>query len=163
MKLHLGCGGHRLKGWINIDLHNKAADVIADAKVLPYPDNSADEIYSSHLIEHFHFKDGFVVLKEWYRVLKPGGHMALETPDLLASCRKFINATEEERIGLYGHFYAMPWEPGNTHYFLYTPNQMRWTLETIGFDNIHQEPALRFTNIQDTCMRFACNKRKETV
>lgn len=158
VNLHLGCGGMILPNYINIDLYNDKADVKCDVRKLPYEDNSIDEIYNSHLIEHFNFKEAFDVLKEWKRVLKPNGWLIIETPDLLASCKKFVEGTEEERIGLYGHFYAMPWQPGNTHYFLYTPNQMRWTLEVLGFKNIHQKPALRFTNIKDTCMKFLAQK-----
>jgi ubiquinone/menaquinone biosynthesis C-methylase UbiE len=159
MRLHLGCGDVVLDGYVNVDLYNDKADVQCDVKKLFYDNDVADEIYSSHLIEHFHFHEAFAILAEWKRVLKSGGWLVIETPDLLATCKKFVEATTEaERIALYGHFYGRPWEKGNTHYFLYTPVQMKWTLETLGFKNIHQQLPVSHMEIQDTCMKFLAQK-----
>jgi predicted SAM-dependent methyltransferase len=82
-KLNLGCGDDILEGWINIDAYNPIAQVKADVSSLPYDDNFADVILASHVIEHFHFHDGFKVINEWKRVLKPDGKLIIETPDLL--------------------------------------------------------------------------------
>lgn len=40
-----------------------------------------DLAYSSHLLEHFHYKDVPAVLREWMRVTKIGGHLILYVPD----------------------------------------------------------------------------------
>ena len=40
-----------------------------------------DLIYSGQSIEHVTVEDGDVVLKESFRVLKPGGFMAIDTPN----------------------------------------------------------------------------------
>jgi len=80
--LHLGCGNIRLKGFINIDMApSPAVDKIMDARKLEYPDNSIEVIYSAHLLEHF--RRGMVprVLREWYRVLKPGGRAVIVVPN----------------------------------------------------------------------------------
>ena len=137
VKLHLGCGTVHLDGWINTDNYDlKKADVKMDATKIPLPDGSVDELYSSHLLEHFDYFEGIAILKEWYRVLKNGGKMFLETPDLLALCHKFIEANEDWRVRLYGAFFAYPWINGNGHKFLYTENQLRWTLGQTGFKGI---------------------------
>jgi|GEM_PF-3172530 predicted SAM-dependent methyltransferase/GT2 family glycosyltransferase len=158
LKLNIGCGDMVIPGWIGVDKYYEKADQQWDAIDLPLPKNSVDEIYSSHLIEHFHFHDGEKVLKEWYRVLKPGGILTIETPDLLATCKKFVESDEQGRIALYPQLFGYPWDKGQTHLFVYTPTQLRWSLEQIGFKDIHQEPALRWTNIVDTCMKFVCKK-----
>lgn len=44
-------------------------------------DESVDLIYSGQSIEHVTVEDGDVVLKESYRVLRPGGFMAIDTPN----------------------------------------------------------------------------------
>jgi len=52
----------------------------ADAsKGLPFKDETLDFVHSSHLLEDF--QDWGPVLKEWDRVLKPGGHMLISVPD----------------------------------------------------------------------------------
>jgi len=145
VKLHLGCGDQKLAGYINIDLHSDTADEKLDAIDLSkYPDNSVDEILALHLIEHFHFQDGQKALREWFRVLRPGGVLRIETPDLLNLCKHFVAGPEDLRISLYPHFFAHPWEEGQTHYFLYTEVQLGWTLQQIGFQKIARKAPIRY-------------------
>lgn len=47
---------------------------------LRYPDDSIEEIRASHILEHFSFADAQRALKEWVRVLKPGGRIRLAVP-----------------------------------------------------------------------------------
>jgi predicted SAM-dependent methyltransferase len=84
MRLNLGCGPQKLTGWINIDFDEKhAPDVVADVKNLPYADNSVDEIYASHILEHFNYDEP--VLEEWCRVLKPRGMITVIVPDVVGT------------------------------------------------------------------------------
>lgn len=46
---------------------------------LPFKDNVCDFVYSSHLLEDFF--DWDPILREWVRVLKPGGHLVILVPD----------------------------------------------------------------------------------
>lgn len=50
-----------------------------DARQLPIADASLDFVYSSHLLEDF--PDWEPVLKEWVRVIKPGGKLVVLIPD----------------------------------------------------------------------------------
>jgi len=136
LRLNLGCGNDIMPGWVNIDAYNDQADVKANIEKLPYGNDTVDEILASHVIEHFHFMAGFDVLLEWKRVLKPGGKLIVETPDFLASCKDFVAADEGWRVQLYGQFFATPWIPGQTHYFLYTETQLRGTLDQCGYKDI---------------------------
>jgi SAM-dependent methyltransferase len=43
------------------------------------PDASCDAVFSSHLLEHI--ENTQAALAEWWRVIKPGGHLALYLPD----------------------------------------------------------------------------------
>jgi len=141
IKLNLGCGDEILEGYINCDMDSAGADMLFDAAVIPFPDNSVDEIRAYHLIEHFPFQKGLLVLKEWFRALKPNGRLVMETPDLLNTCKKFVEVDEQTRIVLYGHFFAWPdLSPWQTHYFLFTETQMRWSLESIGFKTVQRVP-----------------------
>lgn len=49
------------------------------ADKLPFDHNSLDFVYSSHLIEDF--QDWWPLLREWVRVLKPGGNLVILVPD----------------------------------------------------------------------------------
>ena len=139
--LNIACGQNYLQDYINADLYptdKVIVDAKFDAKLIPYEDNSVDILRALHVIEHFHFYDGQKVLKEWNRVLKPGGMLLIETPDMLGSCKAFVDGDAELRNKLLGHFFAFPWEPGMTHYFLFTEDQMRAQLGWAGFGRMER-------------------------
>jgi SAM-dependent methyltransferase len=46
-----------------------------------FDDGSVDLVYAGQSIEHVVPEDGATVLKEVYRILRPGGHLALDTPN----------------------------------------------------------------------------------
>jgi teichuronic acid biosynthesis glycosyltransferase TuaG len=148
LRLHLACGHDYTEGYINVDFYapeDAKCDVRFDVMKLPYPDNSVDEIKAFHIIEHFHFFEIQEVLKEWHRVLKPGGRLWLETPDFLESCRSFVEGSpsmhiEEWRVLLYNHFFAHAWIPGQTHKFLFTESQLKTNFEWAGFKKFNRLP-----------------------
>jgi predicted SAM-dependent methyltransferase len=48
----------------------------------PFASDTFDFIFSEHMIEHVSHDDGAKMLAECHRVLKPGGHIRITTPDL---------------------------------------------------------------------------------
>jgi predicted SAM-dependent methyltransferase len=84
LKLNLGCGPEKLEGWVNVDFEKGCKpDVVADVRQLPFEDETVDELYASHLLEHFDYREP--VLEEWHRVLKLGGNITLIVPDLVGT------------------------------------------------------------------------------
>jgi len=79
VNLHLGNGGKRWDGFINVDMVGDC-DIHSDLKTLPFDDNYADLAVSVHVLEHFYYWEAFTVLKEWKRVLKQDGTLVLELP-----------------------------------------------------------------------------------
>ena len=87
IRLNLGCGQKIWPGFVNVDLANNWSDVepdvIADVTgPLPFPDDYADEVHAYHLLEHLWRWKTADCLREWIRVLKPGGLLVLEMPCL---------------------------------------------------------------------------------
>lgn len=103
LTLDIGCG-ERKKGDIGIDLRKTGAvDVIADARMLPFKDESFDYVYSSHLIEHFSHREVKKVLLEWVRILKRKGTIEIRCPDLRArSLLFFLNPSWRNVMHIYG-------------------------------------------------------------
>jgi ubiquinone/menaquinone biosynthesis C-methylase UbiE len=84
MKLHLGCGKRFIPGYKHIDVVEfPHIDIISSVDRLPMiEDDSCDVVYSCHVLEHFHRKLILDVLKEWLRILKPGGILRIAVPDM---------------------------------------------------------------------------------
>jgi ubiquinone/menaquinone biosynthesis C-methylase UbiE len=53
-------------------------DVFYDGKTIPFPDNHFDAVFSTEVLEHIFNPD--TILKEIYRVMKPGAHLLLTCP-----------------------------------------------------------------------------------
>lgn len=83
-KLQIGCGSNILDGWLNTDIAPDSKNVVfLDARRwLPFDDCIFDYVFSEHLIEHLQYKDGVSLLRECYRILKPGGNLRIAMPDL---------------------------------------------------------------------------------
>jgi SAM-dependent methyltransferase len=70
--------------------------IVRDAtRGLPYPDDSVEIVYSSHLLEHLSPRHAQGLLKECYRVLVPRGIIRLVVPDLEKACRDYLSALQE--------------------------------------------------------------------
>jgi len=80
MKLHLGCGHDKRKGYINCDISKevKPDRVVNLEQKLPFKTNSVDEILANHVFEHV---NNFIpLMHELYRICKPGAKIYIKTP-----------------------------------------------------------------------------------
>jgi predicted SAM-dependent methyltransferase len=83
VRLHLGCGKIDHPGFINIDAlpRRHVHYVQAVDRLGRFANSSVDLIYACHVLEHFSHLKVPAVLREWQRVLKPGGRLCLSVPD----------------------------------------------------------------------------------
>jgi predicted SAM-dependent methyltransferase len=83
IRLDIGSGGKSSdSSFIGVDAYAEGADIKAFMWDLPYEDNSVDIIVSNQALEHVSKFDVIPTLREWHRVLKPGGHLQVIVPDL---------------------------------------------------------------------------------
>lgn len=82
IKLDIGCGKNKQPGFIGIDQFAiDGVDVVCNVREgLPYSDNSVEEIYCSHFIEHLTALERVRFMNELYRVMKPGAKATLIAP-----------------------------------------------------------------------------------
>lgn len=83
LRLHLGCGGIDQPGFVNIDGIDRphVHFVQSLTKLDRFDDATVEFVYSSHTLEHFPRTNTVPILKEWRRVLLPGGRLCLSVPD----------------------------------------------------------------------------------
>jgi predicted SAM-dependent methyltransferase len=147
MKLNLGSRNDQRKipGYTTIDL--AVCDIAHDLRVVPYPfaDGSIDEILVSHVLEHMLRADGYAILKECYRILRPGGAIHLGVPDLdkFITCAALNDwqAVDTAKSRDFNAFIGNPTEPLDSpgrHRYMYNFEALAWMLQATGFINIKQ-------------------------
>lgn len=82
-KLNVGCGKDIKEGWDNLDRQelpgvNIVVDLDEPQPLIHAPDNTYDEIYCSHVLEHItHI---LPCMEELHRVAKPGAQLHIRVP-----------------------------------------------------------------------------------
>jgi len=111
LRINIGSGLSGARGWYNID--NSPTILLSRLplgrklfrapqwpedvhrhdvkKGLPFADQSAEHIYSSHTFEHFNWDESLAIAKECFRVLKPGGVLRIVVPDLGLFVREYLS------------------------------------------------------------------------
>lgn len=81
--LDLGCGPNTHEHAINLDyLWRPGVDICWDvSRGIPLPDKSMRGVFSEHCLEHFSLPNGLALLREAFRVLRPGGIIRIIVPD----------------------------------------------------------------------------------
>lgn len=138
MKLHLGCGRRHIPGYVHIDVvDHPHVDHVASIDNLSFlQDASVDVIYNCHVLEHFKRRDVQRVLKEWFRVLAPGGVLRIAVPDFAALCTVYSRTQE---LGLVmGSIFGRQDYLYNIHYNLFDFQSLKAQLEEAGFREVRR-------------------------
>lgn len=132
IRLNIGAGDTTIPGFIPID--QKFGH---DASKLEYEDNSVDEIYSSHCLEHIHHSKTCSTIEEWCRVLKPGGRIRIAIPDFEKVIANFKSDPEK-----FGSSYVSAWlhgtydEDHDRHRAVILKEELITMLRMCGIENI---------------------------
>lgn len=149
-KLQLGAGTNLLDGWLNTDIvpSGPAVTFLDSTKRFPSDDAAFDYVFSEHHIEHISYAEGLLMLRECYRVLRPGGRIRIATPsletllglftaqpdDIQQRYIRFITDTFLPDIHTYSPVFVLNNAFRNWgHQFLYDRATLRQALEEVGF------------------------------
>jgi predicted SAM-dependent methyltransferase len=103
---------------------------------IPFEDNSIDFIYTSHFLEHVFRDEAEEILKESFRVLKPGGLIRVCIPDLEIAVDMYNNGHKEESLEL---FFTGKADFLSRHKYLYDFDMFKPILEKSGFKKVTKE------------------------
>jgi len=136
VKLNIGSGGDYRDDYINIDIRKDIrVDIVATGEHLCFGDNSVDEILAKDVIEHFSFRVTKAVLREWYRVLKAGGKLHIQCPDIRAIVDMYMSGKIEPKDLSYWIFGEQNYKE-NIHRACFDKEYMYEILHEVGFKNI---------------------------
>ena len=144
IKLNLGAGGIEYEGYLSVDLYDSRAHITMDITKLDFDDGSVEEILASHVFEHLNPYHALDILRDWLRVLKPGGKLIMEMPDIEQLCKRFVTASTGERYGILNAIYGSVNTTGeggpdnitSPHLFGWWPQSLWDHLTNAGFTNI---------------------------
>jgi predicted SAM-dependent methyltransferase len=163
LKLHLGCGTVYLDGWVNVDLDAPAADLQLDiTRGVPLGAGSTRLIYHEHVMEHITADQGAFCLKDWHRLLEPGGVVRIATPDLAYVVDKYKSADWREQAWLRLPEYAFIKTPAEMlnvsmrwwdHQYLYDGQELERRMREAGFQTVRrcryrESPALELAGLE---------------
>jgi SAM-dependent methyltransferase len=137
LRLNLGSGHVPRVGFVNVDSRElDGVDVVSDVRALPFERGSVDEVYSSHLVEHFPLEElRRVVLPHWFEVLRPGGKLVAVTPDAQTMIEEAaagrIPFDDLQRVTFGDQEYD-----GDFHFAMYTPDSFAGLLSEVGFTGV---------------------------
>lgn len=82
LRLNIGCGYRARDGWVNIDLTSFSdANLVWDIKDgLPFKNDSVDEVYASHIMEHITAEEVIRLMREIWRVCKDRAVVEIRVP-----------------------------------------------------------------------------------
>lgn len=97
MRLNLGCGKDIREGYVNLDINPllSGASYCDVTSLSNYKDGEVEEILALDIIEHFPKVKINPILKEWCRVLCPGGKLTIRTPDV----DRIFELYQEAKVG----------------------------------------------------------------
>jgi len=136
MKLHLGCYGKKIPGFINVDVREEVEpDLLDDAfELQKVKNNSVDLIYASHVLEHADFQQSERALRRWHQVLKKGGVLRLAVPDMEAHFAHYFYH-KDLRL-LHSALWGSQRHPYDYHKNGWDFNKLKEELELYGFTNV---------------------------
>ena len=139
IKLNLGCGNKFIPGFVHIDIIDAPhIDYINSIDNLSFiKSDSVELIYASHVLEHFGRHEVLDVLKEWYRVIKPGGKLRLAVPDFEAVVDLYHQeGLKDGRSGLVGLVCGGQRNEYDFHKIIFDEMYLTYLLELCGFTSI---------------------------
>lgn len=136
--LNIGCGSTIFpKPWENQDGREMpGVDHVSGIDKLPFPDNTFDIVYASHVIEHVKRDEVEQVLKEWVRVTKVDGKVRIATPDFEKAIKVYQTSGKkiENVLGLIVGGQTYEYE---CHYLIYDKRSLTKLMQKCGLTAVH--------------------------
>ncbi len=149
VRLDFGCGPRPRLGCVGVDVRPvSGALVVCASWETPFPPCSVEEVYSRQMLGHLSRRDAERTVRHWFRILKPGGRLDVNVPDL----RKAIEQLDMCGLSPYVRREVTHWEHGmcsiygwqqhghDFHRWGYTERTLGELLSSAGFEDVRRLP-----------------------
>ncbi|MBI1813315.1 glycosyltransferase [Candidatus Peregrinibacteria bacterium] len=141
------CGGRNpfdSEEYLNADIVAlPKVDLVFDiTKTFPIPEGVIAEVISIATLEHLRKPAVHHVLREFFRILQPGGFLRVSTPDIEAIAKGVLAGGDPDVLNqqLFGKYKSDQTEDYDLHRWMYTAKQMIEVLGQIGFERCERIP-----------------------
>ena len=141
LKLHIGCGMRHIPGYVHVDIMDAPhIDIRCFVdKLHKFANESASVIYASHVLEHFGRYEVEGVLREWHRVILPGGVLRLAVPDFAAVVEMYEHeGLKDGKSGLVGLICGGQRNEFDFHKIIFDERFLTYLLTKAGFHGIRR-------------------------
>lgn len=149
--LNLGSGSQKIEGADNVDLNPETgAELNFDIRdQFPLEDQSYDEIYLFHTIEHIEKKHHTNLFREIRRVLKDDGVLIISYPEFSKIALNWLNNKDNNRTFWEATLYGRQLYPSDYHVSAIDSNDLKQFLTDRGFNvlKVQAEPIDSFNTI----------------
>lgn len=141
-------------------------DVRCDVRCIPAAADSFDIVHASHILEHFAPFETVDLLKEWRRIVKPGGKLIVKVPNLGFAARKILEAEQGVDVGIYPLWQLYGEQHGRfneVHKNGFTQRSLASALEAAGLSDVETELIDGETSVQGTAVKAAAEERQPVL
>ncbi|MGH9125503.1 MAG: class I SAM-dependent methyltransferase [Acidimicrobiales bacterium] len=162
LRVEIGGGAFPTPGYVHVDADrlSRHLEYVAKGWRMPFPDASVQELLAVHVLEHIHPGSIHRTLKEWCRILAPGGFAEIHVPDASTILPAYVAAPNDKKWELLVPIFGTTTDPlaprrgpGSAgrpprqalldhHNVIYDFDLLRFVLLRAGFDRVE--------NVSDT-------------
>jgi hypothetical protein len=154
LKLNLGCGPHRVQGWLNADVFESATvrpdEILERDELWPWAAGTFNAAYLGHMLEHQPWEMVPGLLAQVRRVVAPGGWVCVVCPDFLRAAERYrrspsdatmlhLREVAEDRRHYQKDAPPEPWPEGR-HYWNAYEERIVLALIEAGFAEVRPMP-----------------------
>lgn len=162
MKLNIGAGSDirpKDDGWVNVDIRSlPGIDIVCDTADLDsFEDCTFEHVLANDILEHV---DPYVVpdvLSEWFRVLKPGGTLAVRVPNIRRIAARLVSGVLDDATAVWLLYGEQSEKAGGSEYGShrtgFTEVLLKQALSKAGFEDIEVKPHSQEYNLYGTARR----------
>lgn len=149
-RIHYGCGGKMLSGWLNVDCFPNDSSNYRKmdlAQRHPFPEHHFQFGFAEDVLEHLQQDDSIIFLSECYRTLRKEGVLRLSFPGLEGVLERHYR-TKETLFAYAGKMEAyLFWD----HFHFYSKEELALIAKHVGFSEI------AFVEYGKSCHKELCD------
>lgn len=139
MRLEIAAGENPRPGYIHHDIRELPdIEIVCEAREITehVETRSCEEVCAAHILEHFSYHETKDILKDWVSLLKKGGLLHIEVPNISWQASAFCDGKIDDKEYIY-YVFGEQDHKYNFHYAGFTSRILRELFNEVSLKNIN--------------------------